>query len=108
MSRRHRFDKGASEQFLVAVRAGARDEAAADHAGVPIETVREWLLGTTAQTAAFKKAVDKARADLELLAIGVVRREVVDDKSAAMWMAERVAADRELDRLRRLTTDAGT
>jgi hypothetical protein len=100
-----RFDKAAVEPFLVAVRAGASNELAAQHAGLPVTQVREWLKTNTQ----FAKDVDKARADLELLAIGTVRRGLTDkdglpNASVAQWLAERVHGDAELERLRDLTT----
>jgi hypothetical protein len=104
-----RFDKQIADTFLVAVRAGASNEAAAHHAGVPVDVTREWMLGKTAATAAFRRDVEKARADLQLLGVGIVRRAANLDPdrpnvSAAQWLAEKAAGDAELDRLRELTT----
>jgi transposase len=100
-----RFHKPTADQVLVAVRAGASNELAAQHAGIPISVVREWL-GRNKQ---FRKDIEKARADLELLAIGTVRRGLTDKDgepvaSVAQWLAERTHGDAELERLRTLTT----
>jgi hypothetical protein len=99
-----RFDSSQADQFLVAVRAGASNDTAAAHAGVPLDVVRAWLRGDTEEEAAFRRDVEKARADLELLAVGTVRRGVVDDTGSAKWVAEYVAGQREFERLRELTT----
>jgi len=102
---RHRFDQSKADQVLVAVRAGATDEVASVHAGVPVEAVRDWLKGGTVGTDKFRAAVDKARADLSLLAAGTIRRGIAEDRQAAIYFAERLATDVELQRLRELTTD---
>jgi hypothetical protein len=101
---RARFDSNAAHDFLIAVRAGVVDEIAAKHAGTPIATIRDWLRGETQATAKFKRDVEKARADLQLLAVGHLRRQIGEDKGAAMFIAQSVAADVELSRLRELTT----
>jgi hypothetical protein len=100
-----RFDKLIANQVLVAVRAGASNELAAQHAGVPVSTVRAWL----AKNKPFREDVEKARADLELLALGTVRRAMTDaagepNPAVAQWLAERAHGDAELERLRALTT----
>lgn len=99
-----RFDRATADKFLVAVRAGASNEVAAHHAEVALGTLREWLRGRTAATAAFRTEVDKARADLELLAIGQVRRNMGDDYQAAQYIAEKARNEAEFERLRELTT----
>jgi hypothetical protein len=100
----HRFDRAAADRFLVAVRAGVRDEVAAMHAGVSVSTVKHWLKGDTKATADFTATVNKARADLQLLAVGHIRRSMGEDKGAAQFIAATVSADMELARLRELTT----
>jgi head-tail adaptor len=99
-----RFDKPTAEKFLVAIRAGASNENAAQHAEIPLATIREWLKGDTKTTAAFRRDVEKARADLELLAIGTVRRNMAENDQNAKWLADKVRGDAELERLRSLTT----
>jgi hypothetical protein len=74
------------------------------YAEVSLTTIRDWLRGETKTTAQFKKDVEKARADLQLLAVGNLRRVIGEDKGAAMYVAQSVAASVELDRLRELTT----
>lgn len=99
-----RFDQPTAERFLVAVRAGASNEIAAQHAEVPLTAIRAWLAGGSKTKDKFKVDVEKARADLELLAVGTVRRGMSDDKSSAMWVADKVRGDAEIERLRSLTT----
>ncbi|CAB4198340.1 hypothetical protein UFOVP1313_70 [uncultured Caudovirales phage] len=98
-----RFDKAAADRFLVAVRAGAPDEIAAMHAEVQSETIKTWLRGDTEATAKFAGTVKKARADLHLLAISQVRRNVGEDRASALYVAQSMEADLELQRLRELT-----
>lgn len=100
-----RFDRKKADDFLVAVRAGASNDVAAQHAAIPVAVVREWF----DRKPDFKEEVEKARADLGLFAVGVVRRDVGRDPdkpnvSAAQWLAEKAAGDAELERLRALTT----
>jgi hypothetical protein len=104
-----RFDKSAADDFLVAVRAGASNEVASQHAGVDYQVVRQWLRGATKATEGFRRDVEKARSDLQLLGIGIVRRAANLDPdrpnvTAATWLAEKAAGDAELERLRELTT----
>jgi hypothetical protein len=99
-----RFDRKRADDFLVAVRAGASNEVASAHAEVPLETIRDWLRGGTEPKAEFRQQVDKARSDLELLAIGHLRRNMADDAQAAQWMAEKARNETEFERLRELTT----
>lgn len=73
------------------------------HAGLELEVVRQWLRGETEATKKFAAAVNKARADLHLLAVGQLRRNMVDDKAAALYLAQSMEADLELQRLRDLT-----
>jgi hypothetical protein len=95
-----RFDSKKADAFLVAVRAGASNENAATHADVPITAVRDWIR----RRPDFRRDVAKARADLELFAVGTVRRNIGEDQKAAMWFAEKARGDAELERLRELTT----
>jgi hypothetical protein len=99
-----RFDQQRADDFLVAVRAGASNEVASAHAEVPLETIRDWLRSQTPAKAKFRQQVDKARSDLELLAIGHLRRNMSDDPQAAQWMAEKARNETEFERLRELTT----
>jgi len=98
-----RFDQTIADTFLVAVRVGAGDEVAAMYAEVDLATVRVWLRGDTDAAKKFVVAVNKARADLHLLAVGQIRRNIADDKSAALYFAQSMEADLELQRLRDLT-----
>jgi hypothetical protein len=99
-----RFNQEIADEFLLAIRAGASNEVAANHAETPIELIREWLKGGTPAKEKFRMDVDKARSDIELLAVGHVRRRMTDDPQAAQWVADKVRGDAELERLRRLTT----
>ena len=98
-----RFDQNVADTFLIAVRAGAGDEVAAMHAGVDLAVARDWLRADTPATKKFAASVNKARADLHLLAVGQLRRNMVDDKAAALYLAQSMEADLELQRLRDLT-----
>jgi hypothetical protein len=100
-----RLDQSTANAVLVAVRAGASNELAAQHAGIDVSVVRGWL----EEDDKFRQDVEKARADLELLAIGTVRRALTDkdgepNAAVAQWLAERAHGDAELERLRALTT----
>jgi hypothetical protein len=104
-----RFDQHTADTLLVAVRAGASTEVAAMHAGIPTHTAYDWLAGGTPAKDKFKRDVDKARADLELLAVGTVRRAMSSDDpreatEAGKWVAEMAWTERRFDRLRELTT----
>jgi hypothetical protein len=102
---RPRFDKSAADRYLAAVRAGVSEDVAAMHAEIPVKTARDWMRGDRTSTRAFAAAVDKARADLQLLAIGQIRLKMSEgDRGAAAFVAQSVAADQELKRLRELTT----
>jgi hypothetical protein len=99
-----RFDRKRADDFLVAVRAGASNEVASAHAELKLDTIRDWLRAGTPAKAEFRQAVDKARSDLELLAIGHLRRNMTEEPQAAMWMAEKARNETEYERLRELTT----
>ncbi len=99
-----RFDKTAASRFLVAVRAGASNAVAAQHADVPLNAARDWLRGGTPVKDEFRSDVRKARSDLELVAVGHVRGRMAEDPAAAMWVADKVQGDAEFERLRDLTT----
>jgi hypothetical protein len=86
------FDPEVADKFLTAIRAGASNDVAALHSGVNLETVRDWLRGDTPVEQQFKADHDKARADLEIFAVGQIRQRVSEDQHAAMWFAERVHA----------------
>jgi hypothetical protein len=77
---------------------------ASAHAELALDAVRDWLRGGTPAKAGFRLEVDKARSDLELLAIGHLRRSMADDAQAAQWMAEKARNEKEFERLRELTT----
>jgi RPA family protein len=100
-----KYAQGYAEKFLEAIRAGARKDVAAQYAGVTEEIVDRWLALTSKQGKEFARAFMQARSDLALLAIGHVRRNIAEDKAAAIWFAERLAADSEYERLKALTTD---
>jgi hypothetical protein len=99
-----RFDRKRADDFLVAVRAGASNEVASAHAELALATIRDWLRSGTPAKAEFRQQVDKARSDLELLAIGHLRRNMADEPQAAQWMAEKARNETEYERLRELTT----
>jgi hypothetical protein len=104
MSQTLPFDRTTANAFLVAIRAGASNETAAAHADVTLEAIRSWIDGEDADCVRFRRDVDKARADLRLLAVGSLRRQVGEDNGAARYIAEMTHGDAELERLRRLTT----
>jgi head-tail adaptor len=99
-----RFDRKIADEFLKAVRMGASNEVAAAYADVGLDRIRSWLRGTTKATASFRAEVDKARSDLEMLAVGHVRRNMQEDTAAAQWIAEKAKNETEFERLRELTT----
>ena len=100
-----KFSQPIADKFLEAIRAGARKDVSAVYAGVDEETVDRWMALKTKQGKEFARAFHQARSDLALLAIGHVRRNIAEDKGAAIWFAERLAADSEYERLKALTTD---
>jgi hypothetical protein len=104
VSRAPKFDTTAAASYLVAVRAGVNDDIAALHAGVSLDTIRSWLRGGSPAKDKFRKDAEKARADLQLLAVGHLRRQIGEDRGAAMFIAQAVQGDLELQRLRELTT----
>jgi cell division protein FtsB len=99
-----RFNAEKADEFLEAVRVGSSNEVAAAHAGLPVATVREWLRGGTPAKDRFRVDVEKARATLEVLAIGAIRRRVNDDQGAAQYIADKARNETEFERLRALTT----
>lgn len=101
---RPKFDQAIADTFLVAARAGANDEVCALHAGVDPLVAIDWARGGTKAKDEFAAALRKARADLQLLAVGVIRRSVTDDVGAARYLADTMAGELELQRLRELTT----
>jgi hypothetical protein len=99
-----RFNSEAAEDVLEAIRLGSSIEVAAAHANLPLQTVRDWYAGGTPAKDEFRAQVDKARATLEMLAVGHVRRNMDENPAAAMQIAERVKGEAEFERLRELTT----
>jgi hypothetical protein len=98
------FDEAIAGEFLTALRAALTDDDAAVHAGVDVETIERWR----ADRLSFDADVRRAKADVALLNAGRVRAAAREDWRAALALAERAAQDRELERLRGLTTDART
>jgi hypothetical protein len=96
-----RFDKAIAEQFVTALRAALVDDDAALHAGVEPEQIERWRRSRPS----FDDDVRRAKADVALLNAGRVRQAARDDWRAALALAERAEQQRELERLRRLTTD---
>jgi hypothetical protein len=94
------FEQAIADEILVAVKAGTSLAVAAAHADVGPEVPLQWL----EENEEFAQAVRKARADLSLLAVGIMRREMKDNPKSAQYLAETIQADMELERLRALTT----
>jgi hypothetical protein len=97
-----RFDEQIASMFVTALRAALSDDDAAVHAGVDLDTIEQWR----ERRRRFDDEVRKAKADVALLNAGRVRTAAREDWRAALALAERAEQDRELERLRRLTTDA--
>ena len=97
-----RFDATVAEQYITALRAALSDDDAAVHAGVDLEQIDRWRRSRRR----FDLEVRKAKADVALLNAGRVRQAARDDWRAALALATRGEQDRELERLRALTTDA--
>jgi hypothetical protein len=96
-----RFDKAIAEQFVTALRAALADDDAAVHAGVELEQIERWREARRS----FDDDVRRAKADVALLNAGRVRQAAREDWRAALALADRAEQQRELERLRRLTTD---
>lgn len=96
-----RFDQATGEQYIAALRAALSDDDAAVHAGVTLEEIDRWRRTHKR----FAGDVRKAKADVALLNAGRVRQAARDDWRAALALATRGEQDRELERLRALTTD---
>lgn len=97
-----RFDESTAERFVTALRAALSDDDAAVHAGVDLDQIEAWRRARRR----FDAEVRRAKADVALLNAGRVRQAARDDWRAALALAERAEQQRELERLRRLTTDA--
>ena len=97
-----RFDGAIGERFVTALRAALSDDDAAVHAGVDLDVIEHWR----ASRHSFDDDVRRAKADIALLNGGRVRTAAREDWRAALALAERAEQQRELERLRRLTTDA--
>jgi hypothetical protein len=94
------YNEAQATTIVTAVAAGASNQLAAHHVGIPLPDLYAWM----DEKPEFAARIDRARADLELLAIGSIRRNVSEDPKAAQWVAERTYGDAELERLRQLTT----
>ena len=97
-----RFSEEIAEEFIGALRAALSDEDAAGHIGVDAAQIERWR----ARHRQFDAQVRRAKADAGLLNAGRVRQAAREDWRAALALAERSEQQRELERLRRLTTDA--
>lgn len=96
-----RFEQSRADVFLTALRAALSDVDAAAHAGISPETLTRWL-----RREDFSAAVRRVKAEIAVLNAGRVRQAARDDWRAALALAERAEQQRELERLRSLTTDA--
>ena len=97
-----RFDQAKADRFLQALRAALGEVDAAEHAGLDAGTIRRWRR----RRPAFDAQVRQTKADVALLDAGRVRQASRDDWRASLALAQLAAGERELERLRELTTDA--
>jgi hypothetical protein len=96
-----RFDRQQADAFTTALKAALSDHDAAAYAGVDLATVRSWR-----RRRQFDADVTKAKAEIALLHAGRVHQAARTDWRASLLLSQIMAADRELARLRELTTDA--
>lgn len=98
------FDQDIASEILTATKAGASPEVAAAYADIDVVTARRWMKDPSPAARKWARSIEKARADLQLLAVGSLRRNVQEDPQAARYLAEKMGSDMELERLRELTT----
>jgi hypothetical protein len=96
-----RYNQRQADVYLTAIKAGATDDEAIAFAELDRDTLRAWR----DRRPSFAAQVDKAKAEVGMVAIGQVRKAARDNWRASLIVAERISADRELQRLRDLTTD---
>ena len=80
-------------RIVTAIAAGNSRDTAAAYAGVSSKTLFEWLKrGRESHSGVyyeFAKAIEKADADAEVVAVGVIRTAMHDQWQAAAWWLER-------------------
>lgn len=99
---RRKFDETIASRFVDALRAALSDDDAAAHVDVDLDVIERWRRTHRR----FDEDIRRAKADVALLNAGRVRLAARTDWRAALALAERAEQQRELDRLRALTTDA--
>ena len=97
-----RFDQEKADRFLKALRASLTEGDAAEYAALDVGTTRRWRR----RRPAFDAQVRQTKADVALLDAGRVRQASREDWRASLVLAQLAAGERELERLRELTTDA--
>lgn len=93
-----------ADQIVGFLHAGAPLRAAAETAGVPLDAVIFWM----EKNKSFRQRVEMAQSGVEVLLTGRIREAsggADGDWRAAAWQLERMDAESELERLRKLTTD---
>jgi anti-sigma-K factor RskA len=88
--------------FIVALRSGAPEEDAAIIAGTDLDTIQEWMEDDDD----FATRVQVVQPELRVLAAGYLRQHMKENPSVAARVYDSLEAQRKLDRLRELTTDA--
>jgi hypothetical protein len=96
-----RFDQSSADAFIQALRASLTAADAAAYAGIDVETVEQWR-----HRRSFDAEVRRVQAEVALLDAGRVRQAAREDWRASLMLARQASQERELERLRRLTTDA--
>jgi hypothetical protein len=96
-----RFDQSSADVYLTALRAALTAADAAAYAGLDVATVEHWR-----HRSGFDDAVRRVQAEVALLDAGRVRQAAREDWRASLTLARQASQERELDRLRHLTTDA--
>ena len=97
-----RFDSEQADQFVRALRGALSDSDAADFAGIAMTDVRRW----ERRHRDFRERVRRTKAERALADATRVRTAARDDWRASLALMQLDAAERELQRLRDLTTDA--
>ncbi len=81
------------QRIITAISAGNSRDISAAYAGISPKTLFEWLKKGRAAKAGihreFADAVEKADAEAEVYAVGVVRKAMPDQWQAAAWWLER-------------------
>jgi len=90
------LEPGVRELLLTAIRAGNRPAVAARYAGISSKTLDEWVrrgrgLDVRPPTPAYEELVadiERAQAEAQVYALGMIRKAMARDPRAAMWFLE--------------------